>query len=113
MSTKEKHNLTTMSTSDIHYLLNERIDDLRKPWPAVIQFPIIEIRLRKPSKFYFDPDNGAPRRHAVTSNLCNYFNGTKSATVAQIYFDPRKFPLPQLLEYVKCAVNKEDKFSSS
>ena len=113
MSAMEKPNLSTMSSSDIHYLLSERINELRKPWPAVIQFPIIEIRLRTPTESYFDPTSGAPIQLAMTKNICEYFDGARSDTVARIYFDPRKYPPPLASERVICDVKKKDKCYSS
>ena len=90
MSITDKINLTTISTSDIHYLLNKRMDNLRKPWTAVIPLPIIKIHSAMSPASYFDPTNGAPMVHAVAPNLCDYVNGAKSPPVTQIYFDPMR-----------------------
>ena len=78
---------STLTTDDIHNLLDDEVSSLSNPWTGVVNFPVfvvMDMKYFSPSVFHSEPQD---------VDICSYLCASKYPT-EQLYFPPSKYPPP-------------------
>ena len=78
---------STLTSDDIHHLLDDEVSALCNPWNGIIKFPVfvvIDMKSFSPSVFHSEPQD---------VDICSYLGASKYPT-ERLYFPPSKYPPP-------------------
>ena len=84
---------STLTTDDIHHLLDDEVSSLSHPWNGIIMFLVYVVTGMKS----FSPNifHSAPQE----VDICSYLRASKYPT-ERLYFPPSKYPPPSADEHM-------------
>ena len=84
---------STLTSDDIHHLLNDKVSSLSHPWNGIIMFPVhvvMDMKSFSPNIFHSVPRD---------VDICSYLCASKYPT-ERLYFPPSKYPPPSANEHM-------------